>query len=78
MIVWISKYAITLGIFAQDVVVDPSDSERVRVPGFRNTFGPGEWHATRLEATNKATLMRQEALSQLQARVDEVTALKLE
>lgn len=75
MIVWITKYALSLGIFAQDVEADPQDATRVRVPGFSNFYEPGEWHTTRLAAATKAASLRQVSLARLQAQVDEVNGL---
>ena len=72
MKVWISKYALTTGIFERQVKVcdgNPDMVETMMDKSFQSYFHVGEWHTTKAEAILKAEDMRQRKIASLKKQL---------
>jgi hypothetical protein len=75
--VWISKYALTKGIYEEEVIV--SDTIRGSVytpsPGWY-WFSFGEWHRTKSEALSRAEEMRLKKVASLEKQLKKYRELR--
>lgn len=78
MRVWISKYALSQGIFEMDAEQDNSLVYRRSEGGFRQFFhGEGrEWHRTYAGAIERAEVMRDNKLRSLKKQIDKLERLQ--
>lgn len=80
MKVWISKYALTKGIFEIDVEDDEYVAKGMvtdrRNPYRASYHGEGrEWHRARADAVVRAKQMQRDKLRSLQKQIDKVKAI---
>lgn len=79
MKVWISKYALTQGIYEADVRQGASDGHVVGNGMFENYHGDGkEWHRTKAGAILRAEVVRLTKISSLQKSISKLEKLKFE
>lgn len=73
MRVWITKYALTTGIFEADVDVSDDFPELVRVSPTQYFQGEGkDWHRTKIEALQRAEEMRQKKIRSLKKQIEKL------
>jgi hypothetical protein len=71
---WISKFALTKGVFEAEGRM--SEMGYFRVTGYYSTFCKSEYHATREEAVAKAEKMRERKIISLQNQIEKLRLLK--
>ncbi len=77
---WISKYALTTGIFEVEVEdcfsIDPN-MVAARTPDYpTQNFHKGDWHRTRDEAAAKAEQIRTKKIASLQSQIKKLEGMK--
>jgi len=75
--VWISKYALTRGLYMEEVESTHVES-MVSIPNGIMCFHKPGWHETKEEAIAQAEKMRQAKLKSLQKQIDKLTKTKFE
>lgn len=82
MKVWITKYALTYGIFERETHSDHRVTSYVHVTerveaGFacENHFGPNEWSASEEDAKARAREMQQAKIKKLEKQMDKIRKL---
>lgn len=75
MKVWITKYALTKGIYQEDAEI--CDEEMIRVKQVQY-FHFGEWHMEKDKAIQKAEEMRIKKLQSLDKQIKKISAMKFE
>lgn len=78
MTVWISKYALTKGIFQLEVKSTSEDGNAVYGKGWEDAYhGKGkEWHETKEQAVIRAEEMRKKKIASLQKQISRLEKLK--
>lgn len=78
MKVWITKFALTKGIFAKEgeVCTDISAKMFACNDEWHSTFHKPDWHATEAEAKDKADSMRKRKIAGLKKKIAELEVLK--
>jgi len=78
--VWISKFALTAGLYKVTVTLSTNDLGVVHVVGRGKTFfGEGlEWHRTREEAVQRANVLRVAKIASLEKRILKLRGLNFE
>jgi hypothetical protein len=71
--VWISKYALTRGVYEEEVHVQRDGEARDR--GCRTYFAKGDWWETKEEALLKADAMRRAKIATLKNQVTKLEAM---
>lgn len=69
MKVYITKYALSSGIFEAEGELSQHDSNYFRVPGAYMSFDSSEWHRSFESAVSKAEEMRKKKIASLQNQV---------
>lgn len=80
---WVTKYALTQGIFKVEGTIDPRVSETMlTVPGSANTFPQyfhgNEWHRTLELAIARAEEMRRAKIKSLEKQLTKVKKIAFE
>ena len=79
MKVWITKYALTQGIYEANVTLSASPSMVCGSGVFEHYHGEGkEWHRTKEQAVNKARDMQTAKLASLAKSIARIKMLKFE
>lgn len=86
MKVWITKYALTQGVYEAEVIDDCRDTDpsgnmiAVKEESFTPYYhGKGkEWHETKESAISKAEQMRQKKISSLKKQIEKLEKMKFE
>ena len=80
MKVWISKYALTVGVFEVDGEVTRNGGIAFTPPegGLRQYYYGNDWHDTKDAAVARAEDMRIRKLKSLDAQIKKVSALKFD
>ena len=81
MKVWISKYALTQGIFETEAEICETFADMIKCVGEWGAFYHGEgkeWHKTKEEAIVKAEEMRLKKIESLKKQIDKLTKMKFE
>ena len=76
---WITKYALTQGIFQVDAELAESSDTMIhaRKPnGFASYYHRNEWHHTKQAAVARAKEMQKKKLISLQKQIKKIEALK--
>lgn len=76
MKVWITKYALSSGIFTAEV--KDTGSTVVNVKGYYTGFYGKDWHRTEKEAIARAEEMRAKRLQSLERQVKKISVLKFD
>lgn len=81
--VWIAKYALTQGIFEEEVYLCQSGPEMVSTApeyGIANYYhGKGrEWHETKASAVAKADAMRKDKIASMKKKIAKLEKLNFE
>ena len=76
--VWISKYALTLGIFEETVSQSKDQPTLVSVVGvtYPTNYHDGSWHMTRELAVRRAEKIRTNKLISLKKQIAHIEAIK--
>ena len=80
MRVWVSKYALSEGLFEVDGEVTREGGISYTPPngGLRQYYYGSDWHATKESAIARAEEMRIRKLKSLNKQIENVTALKFD
>lgn len=80
MRVWITKYALTTGIFEMEVESQSEDGTGVYGKAWSDCYhGEGkEWHRTKEAALVRAEKMRQKKIASLKKRIEKLEMMKFE
>ncbi len=80
MKVWITKFALTIGIYEVDaeLIPDGHDSLVTVVNGYKQYFHKADWRPTKEEAITRADQMRTAKLKSLQKQIDALTVKAFE
>lgn len=80
MKVWITKYALTVGIFEVDAepFVDCPSMVRFERAGRRDYIGQANWFTVKHQAVEKAEKMRAEKLKKLKLQISKLESLKFQ
>jgi len=75
---YITKYALTKGIFEEEGEVKPNcpDLLIVRVKGKPHFYRGKEWHTSRTDAEERAEAMRARRVEKLKAQLEKLQGLK--
>lgn len=78
MKVWITKYALTRGVFEMEVESQSEDGTAVYGKSLNDCYhGEGrEWHRTKVSAIKKAEEMRQKKIESLKKQIKKLEQLK--
>jgi len=77
MQVWITKYALTIGIMERDVDPPEDGTIAVRDPGvFTKYYHHGEWFETPSEARDRAEEMRNRKIASVKKQLAKLEAMK--
>lgn len=78
--VWITKYALTKGIYEMEVESESKDGKSVYGKAWNDSFhGEGiEWCNTKGEAVKRAEEMRIRKIKSLEKQIDKIKSLKFE
>jgi len=77
--VFISKYALTRGIYEEKGAISKIDEFRFYAKdSFHDGFSKDEWHKTRGEAVARAEEMRKKKLASLHKQISKLEALKFD
>ena len=80
MKVWITKYALTRGIFEMEVKSQSKDGTAVYGKAWDDCYrGEGkEWHRTKESAIQKTEEMRQKKIDSLKKQIEKLERMKFE
>ncbi len=80
MIVWITKYALTSGIYKIDAKPSDEFSRMVQEIGtnYPTYFHKPDWYESKTEACARAEKMRQEKIESLNKQIEKVKSLRFE
>ena len=76
---WVTKYALTQGIFQVEAELVKSSDVTIRVSkpsGITTYYHKNEWYLTKQEAVSRAKEMQKKMLISLQERIKKIEALK--
>ena len=78
--VWISRYALTQGLFEIDARVcsSPDMIEKVDISGFPTYFHGKEWHRTKEDAIKRAESMKLAKIKNLKKQLEQLEQLKFD
>lgn len=78
MKVWITKYALTRGVFEMEVKSQSEDGTAVYGKSWDDYYrGEGrEWHRTKVSAIKKAEEMRQKKIASLLKQIEKLKQMK--
>ncbi len=79
MKVWITKHALTKGVYAEEAELRAAGNILIESPGgYLQFFGNGEWHKTKSAAIAKAKEMIVGELASLKVRIGRLQAMTFE
>ena len=81
MKVWISKYALSKGIYEREVKQGEIYPDTVYINAWRESFHGGEgkeWHKTREDAVRRAEEMRIKKIASLKKQIEKLEKMKFE
>lgn len=79
MKVWITKYALTKGIYSEEAELRAAGNILIEFPGgYLQFFGDGEWHRTKSAAIAKAKEMITKELAFIKERISRLRAITFE
>lgn len=76
MKVWVSKYALTRGIYELEGDPSPYESANGFFPENNNRLKRQEYHQSEEEAKNKARVMRDDKIANLKVQISRLQQLK--
>lgn len=78
MKVWITKYALTIGIFEAEGDADVLGVGLFRRTGIYTAYPPGTWHKTKESAIQRANIMKANKLDSLRKQIAKLEGMKFE